>query len=212
MGKQAFPKKARRRTMPTLRETKSLEELRSVWKHLVYEIQMLNETGKILSTFKADPASDRDRVVQNTLIESFALHARSLTAFLYAEKPKHDDVIADDFLDDDYAWQRNRPPMHDLLNTVHPRVGKEVAHLTYSRIGITDEQRRWPFVQIAVEINLALREFLALLPLGFSRPPTTALLAAAQVPPGLITEVGSKGLSGENKPGPGNATGSGSET
>lgn len=116
--------------MPPQRPKRSAEELRSVWKHLLYEIQMLNETGKILSTFNADPANDRDRIIQNALIESFALHARSLTAFLYPENPKADDVIADDFLDDYSAWQRRRPPMSSLLNTIHPRVGKEVAHLT----------------------------------------------------------------------------------
>jgi hypothetical protein len=180
--------------MPSQRPKRSTEELRSIWSHLLYEIEMLNETGKILSTFKADPDVDRDRIIQNCLIESFALHARSLTAFLYPENPKADDVVADDFLDDHSAWLEKRPPISNLLEAVHPRVGKEVAHLTYLRICITDEQRRWPFVKIAVEINLALREFVNLLPSDFPTPPTPGLPTTVQASQGFVTEVGSKGL------------------
>ncbi len=82
--------------------------------------------------------------------------------------------------------------MTDLLKAVHPRVAKEVAHLTYAQIGVTPEQRQWPFVRIAVGIDSALKEFVALLPTDFIRP----AVETAQVPQGPVTEVGSKGPSG----------------
>ncbi len=76
----------------------------------------------------------------------------TLIAFLYPENPKTDDAIAEDFIDDPAVWHSKRPPLSELLKTVHPRVRKEVAHLTYARARITSEQRQWPFVRIAVEI------------------------------------------------------------
>lgn len=178
--------------MPQPRPKRTLEELHGVWGHLAYEIQMLNETGRVLSTFKADETNDRERVIQNALIESFALHARSVLAFLYPENPRSDDVVADDFFGDPSEWRKKRPPMTDLLKTVHRRVGQEVAHLTYARAAITDEQRRWPFVKIAVDIDSALREFANLLPADLIKPPAPGFPAMTQAPQGVVTEVGSK--------------------
>ncbi len=183
------------RQMPPNRLKRTAEELRDAWKHLEYEIMMLNEVGKTLTTFKVDLGDDQARVHWNALIESFTIHARSLIAFLYAEKPERDDVVAVDFFNDPSAWLSRRPALTDLLRRVHPRVGKEVAHLTYARIGITEEQRQWPFVRIAIEIGAALREFLSLLPPDFPKPPPPSPQLTTEVPnQGFVTEVGSKGL------------------
>ena len=192
------------------------EELHGIWQHLVYEIQMLNETGRVLSTFRADESNDRDRVVQNALVESFALHARTIISLLYYGKQKDDDVVAGDFLDDPVAWENRRPAMTDLLKTVHRRVAKEVAHLTYARVEITDEERKWPFVQVAIDIDRVLKEFIALLPPDFPKPPTSASLQThttattdtsspvsvvhAEMPNRVVTEVASKGLPGSDPP------------
>lgn len=96
--------------MPQPRVRRTAEELREVWYHLTYEIQMLNGTGQVLSTFRANPSEDRDRIIQNALIESFAVHARSLMAFLYPENPRPDDVVADDFFGDPRTGTRSGLP------------------------------------------------------------------------------------------------------
>ena len=174
------------------RRGRTAKELRAVWHHLVYEIQMLNANAQVLSTFRADPSEDKDRIIQNALIESFAVHARSLLEFLFPETPRPDDVVADDFFDDPSDWHKRRPPMTDLLKTVRRRVGQEVAHLTYARAAITDEQRKWPFVEITVDIDSEIREFANLLPVDLIKPPPPGFSVMIQVPQGIVTEVGSK--------------------
>jgi hypothetical protein len=99
--------------------------------------------------------------MNNALLESFTIHARALLDFLYAEKPKLDDVIAEDYFADPAQWESIRPAKTTTLQTVHRRVGKEVAHLTYARQEVTPEMKAWPFAQIGQEIisicNLFLR-------------------------------------------------------
>ena len=184
---------------PSARGERPTEELHGIWQHLVYEIQMCFEAGKMLSTFKPNEVRDEDRVIHNALIESFTIHARSLVAFLYPEDPRPDDVTGDDFFDDPSVWRKIRPTKTKALENAHPRVAKEVAHLTYARIVITEEQRRWPFPRIAADLGLALREFVRLLPDDFIKP--LAIRESTSPPPippegGPITEAGSKGLGG----------------
>ncbi len=192
------------RQAKSTRRRRSGADLQGVWEHVVYEIQMLVETGRFLTTFKADPSSDKDRVKQNAFIESFAIHARALTAFLYPNEPHPDDVVADDFFANPSTWRSNRPPMTDTLRRIHPRVGKEVAHLTYTRTTIMPEERGWPFVPIVIEIGLVLREFLRMLPDDFPKPslqqiptlpvPTEGIIAISDTGEMIVTEVASRGL------------------
>ena len=191
----------KRRARRAARPKRGMADLKAIWEDVVYEIQMLGETGRFLSTFKANPSNDRDRVTQNAFIESFAIHARGLMAFLYPSDPRPDDVIADDFFDDPFAWRSKRPPMSEALRRIHPRVGKEIAHLTYSRSAVLPEEKRWPFAQIVVEMGRALQEFLRLLPSDFIKPETAKTAAPSDLmtgftsaPTPVITEVGSKSL------------------
>jgi hypothetical protein len=55
------------------------EELRKASNHLAYEYQLFDKTAEKL----AQPAPDD--VTQNAFIESFAIHARILMAFLFEE-------------------------------------------------------------------------------------------------------------------------------
>jgi hypothetical protein len=45
----------------------------------------------------------------NALLESYILHARMLLDFLYAERPKEDYVIAEDFFEDLIKWHNTKP-------------------------------------------------------------------------------------------------------
>lgn len=99
-------------------------------------------------------------VLNNAVLESFTLHARGLLDFLYATKPQSDDVIAEDFFDSPSDWAAIRPNKTKLLMSVHKRVGKEVAHLTYERLNITAEEKQWQFGQIMIDLNNVFRVFL----------------------------------------------------
>jgi hypothetical protein len=58
-------------------------------------------------------ADRSDRLLSrfNLTLESFVIHARALLQFLYAETPRPDDVIAEDFFEDPSAW----PARSELL-------------------------------------------------------------------------------------------------
>lgn len=101
---------------------------------------------------------------RNALIECFAVHARVLLDFLYSPRHKPDDVIAEDFFDYGSTWLQQRPEKSQLLTTIHKRVGKEVAHLTYARLAVTPEEKHWQFIDIANEIGVVLQEFLRMVP------------------------------------------------
>lgn len=88
-------------------------------------------------------------------------------------RPKGDDVVAEDFFDDPKVWYRQRPAKSDLLKGVHKRVAKEIAHLTYARIGITPEAKRWPFVAITTDLLQVFQRFASLLPADLTRPKQT---------------------------------------
>src|SRR5688572_13729148 len=94
----------------------------------------------LFSTHKALAAGVTDDVLKNALLESFTIHIRALLAFLYDDQPHRNDVIADDFVSD---WSSQRPPMPKALEKAHRRVGKEIAHLTYDRLSLTQEAKRW---------------------------------------------------------------------
>src|SRR5690348_13853431 len=122
MAEKKMPKRPRR----------SEDQLLKVIEHLGYEFVMLNNTALALanSPFFGEP-------IKNALMESFTVHARNLFGFLWDRKPWNDDVVASDFFDDQSAWDDNPPAIPPILEPIGGRVGKEVAHLTYARIGIS---------------------------------------------------------------------------
>jgi len=151
--------------MAKKRKQRSDEELVAVSEHLLYEIQMLFGTAQALST--VGPSNGKDSRIwatRNALLESFTIHARILLYFLYSAKPRPSDVIAEDFFDNGSTWLQKRPAKSQLLTTIHSRVGKEVAHLTYVRLDVTSEDKQWEFVNIANEIGGVLEKFLRLVP------------------------------------------------
>lgn len=101
-------------------------------------------------------------VLNNALLESFTVHARILLDFLYADRPRKDDVIADDFFDDPTQWSKVRSPKSEALQKIHRRVGKEIAHLTYVRQDVTSETKPWAFIEIANEVSTTFSKFLSL--------------------------------------------------
>jgi len=94
----------------------------------------------------------KDEVVRNALLESFAVHLRSLMDFLWPEKPRDDDVIVEDFFLDPGVWRKVKPAISDELQVARVRVNKEVAHLTYARLRVSPEDKKWAFVSLANEV------------------------------------------------------------
>lgn len=127
--------------------------------HLIYEFGMLRETAE-----KLGPGHHHDDpIVRNALLESFTLHVRTLLDFFYGERRKRDDALASDFFDGD-IWERSRPPIEGPLSEVNRRVGKEIAHLTYSRANVTAEAKGWPIIPMYLALASVFGLFVQLVP------------------------------------------------
>jgi len=141
------------------RQPRAPDELRAASEHLFYEVWMFNTLARALAT-----GVFGDGAVNNALLESFTVHARVLLDFLFADKPRSDDVVAEDFFLTPERWPTVRGDMPPLLQAVEARVGKEVAHLTYARLGVTPEKKEWRFIEIAVTLETIISRFVENVP------------------------------------------------
>jgi hypothetical protein len=102
-----------------------------------------------------------DAVVENALLHSFGIHARTLIDFLWMKEPKvATDVVADDYFDD--GWEP--PAQSELLSKVKNRVGMEMVHLSYNRLALPEEETGWRVIPIGLEILGAFAAFAAQVP------------------------------------------------
>jgi hypothetical protein len=149
-----------KRAQRLMRQKRLAEELIAASRHLDYELRMLEETALKLSTRGCG-----DHVTTNAILESFAMHARSIIWFLYPQKQRYPtDVLAEDYVP---TWPQIRPRMPKTLVPLAARVNKSVAHLSYDRNDIVDEAKSWLHVQIARDIGEVIRRFIDHAPKSF---------------------------------------------
>lgn len=132
---------------------KAKDKLKNISHHLWYEFSMFLALTQELC--KGYPPG----TINNALLESFALHVRNLIDFLYAENPGRDDVYAGDFFQCKEDWVNIRPQITALLEKTKKRANKEASHLTYSRIKVTPEEKKWYFVKIFQDMGRAFDVF-----------------------------------------------------
>jgi hypothetical protein len=141
------------------RKKRSTNELRQASNHLYYEVRMLEHMSTGIHSGIAGNSA-----INNAFIESFVIHARILLDFFYPSKPRPDDVIVTDFFQHPKTWEKARPEKTGILDTIHKRVGKEAAHLTYARQKVSEEQKRWDHKNIERDIRVLVECFLNLVP------------------------------------------------
>ncbi len=127
--------------------------------HLLYEFGMLRETAQKLG----NRHHSDDGIVENALLESFTVHARTLLDFFYGERRKPDDALAADFFDGN-IWERSRPKLSGRLGEVNRRVGKEIAHLTYYRANVPRDAKGWQIIPMYLELASVVSLFVRLVP------------------------------------------------
>jgi len=144
----------------SMRKKRTDTELKKASGHLYYEIEMFIGCAQELAK-----GAHNNRTVANALLESFTIHARAILDFLYAsESAREDDVIAEDFFDEPCVWHSVRPEKTTLLDSIHKRVGKEIAHLTYTRQEVTPEAKKWHYLRIYHDVAKVLQPFLEKVP------------------------------------------------
>jgi hypothetical protein len=159
------------------RTERSPGELRAVTIHLGYELAMLQYTASFLA--EKEPGTEG----YFAHLEAFCTHARNLIHFLYPERTKDDDVLAQDFFENPMVWKKGRGAVPVVLKDARNRVSVEVAHLSYERLARFGEATTWPFQQICRAIEESFGIFRSLLPSSrvheslVASPPTGPSLA-----------------------------------
>ncbi len=171
-----------RRSVPA-RPRRNLTELKAAKAHVLFEVQALLSAITGLARPQHQQVPNLLMVallsVRQALIDSMAIHARGFFHFAYPVGRVHpDDILAVDFIDD---WDVRRPPWPPELSDIRARVARDVAHLSYQRIGITEEEvSRWNLPALVDAIRGVLEAFRSGLPTeladpeGSDVPPTPA--------------------------------------
>ena len=107
--------------------------------HLHYEIEMLAKLGRRALSLRRQPVYGFD---MNVLVESYAIHLRSLFDFLY-KAPSGDDIAAAFYVNDVAAWEFARGSEPPVLVAARERVGKQIAHLTRRRFTDGAPEKNW---------------------------------------------------------------------
>jgi hypothetical protein len=131
--------------------------------HLCYEVSMFFESAHYLTMLskKTDPTqADPQQLITNVFYESFVLHFRNVAEFLLSNKPRPDDIVAIDFLDDPSKWVR--PTTSTRFEDHRVRSNKELAHLTAARLPEASKARDWPVQDLVSEMTQLLKDFAAL--------------------------------------------------
>lgn len=106
--------------------------------HLHYEIDMCHRTASLLA------AGAANGVLNDVLVESYALHLRNLIEFVYWKKAKNPDALgASDFVKSREAWVKARGLVPEVLSSAHDRANKQIAHFTKKRFTSGAPETQW---------------------------------------------------------------------
>jgi len=124
-----------------------------VSKHVEYEIRKLIETHNALVR---DEVSEE---LHDPVLESFAVHTRNLIEFFYDRVKWPTDARAEHFFSDPAKWKKlagEKPPDFEEAKA---KVDKQISHLTYDRVGLTQEEKGWLVQDLALRLFKLSRDF-----------------------------------------------------
>ena len=105
--------------------------------HLYYEIWMLYGVTDTLLT------GVKDEYVYNALLEAFVIHTSIIIDFFYRPQVYGGDARAVHFMSDVAKWKENLPSYERHFKKFHRKRNKEVVHLSYTRLDVKPEEKRW---------------------------------------------------------------------
>jgi len=122
--------------------------------HLYYEIWMFFSACKLLKKTEAGTP------LYNALLESAITHASILIEFFYDSSSFPDTARASDYLKYPRAWKRLLPSYEQYFEVIHSRRNKELAHLSYDRLKVAPENKRWSLSRITNHLKRLVHLFL----------------------------------------------------
>ncbi len=143
-------------------------KLREAAEHLLYEVRMFKAASRKLlveqtQESKTQEIADDEKVlIHNAVLESFGIHFRVITDFLYRKENKRkmeNDIKAFHYLPSHAAVEA----MGDSVwcNHFDKWVSKRIAHLTYYRLEKRLKEEGWPIIRMGDGLRDALLRFLA---------------------------------------------------
>lgn len=138
--------------------------LRFSKEHICYEIYSLYSALELFAKGPVlDPkkfANEFNIVSRNFFLEGVINHSRCLYEFLYFPKRKKpDDARAIDYFDSPELWHSIRPEIPTHFKSFYTRAGKEMAHLTYTRLSMTEISKRWDLYTLTNDLFTTLLLF-----------------------------------------------------
>jgi hypothetical protein len=122
-------------------------------KPVEYEIRKFRETHNALATEEYPPE------FHDQLVEAYALHLRNLIEFLY-DKPEKNHIRATHYFSDPERWRSIAGKRSATLGKAQGQASEQVNHLTYGRVGLTQEEKGWLIGELSLEIVGVLAKFL----------------------------------------------------
>lgn len=122
--------------------------------HLYYELRMLY--GVTLTLWKGTS----NFYIYNALLEAFVLHASIIIDFFYRPPVEDDDARAVHYVRDIKAWRSALPPLSEEFKKFIHKRNKEVVHLSYKRLEVTPEEKRWGSRRLTKQIKKIVNLFL----------------------------------------------------
>lgn len=135
------------------------ERRREASEHLLYEMDMLEGTARQLAC--GVDLEGQDAVIRrNALLESFAIHARTLIGFFGVGPSWNGDVLAEHYVPTEVARALTHRLSQDArVAHVRDRVNKDVAHLTYDRATRGPEARTWDLAAVVQTFREVMSAF-----------------------------------------------------
>ncbi len=122
--------------------------------HLYYEIRMLYGVSDTLKK------GTSNIYIYNALLESFVVHASIILDFFYKPQLKKDDAKASHYMADVKKWMAVLPQQDKDFLEFYQKRNKRVMHLSYQRLEVNPEEKKWDSLKITKRIRKIVKLFL----------------------------------------------------
>ena len=101
-----------------------------------------------------------DGILKDVLLESYAIHLRTLIDFIHAKSHRDDDLSAASYAKAHEPWFGGRGSIPETLRVARRRADKQIVHFTKKRYNPGTPETQWPVVLEATALVEGLRLFL----------------------------------------------------
>ncbi len=124
--------------------------------HLYYEVWMLYGVTQMLQR------GTTNLYIYNALLESFVVHASTILDFFYKPQINPNEAKAVHYVSDPREWEKVLLPYNQHFKEFNVKRNQWVMHLSYKRLDVKPQDKRWGAFKITEQIRALFDEFLRL--------------------------------------------------